>query len=173
VAKPSDYSEIIAIEIAARMVEDGQSLKRIAEDETMPSARTVLRWCRDHPEFDRLLSHARMAKADAYVEEAVPIADEPVTDMAQAARNRLRVQARLDAAAKLNPAKYSAKLAIGAAPDLPEFPLVGSAEPLSKNAIARRICFALAQGLKGVQDGKPPLHLVQTEAESFNDEKQA
>lgn len=145
--RPSEYTEELAMEIAARMVEDCKSLRSIAEDESMPSVRTLVRWCREHPAFDRLLAHARMAKADLLVDEVVEISDEPVADVAQAARNRLRVQARLDAAAKLHPARYAAKLGVGMAFELPSTMTPAEAKR-SQFDVARRLAFALAQGLK-------------------------
>lgn len=146
-ARPSEYTEELAMEIAARMVEDCKSLRSIAEDEAMPSVRTLVRWCREHPAFERLLAHARMAKADFFVDDCVSIADEPVADVAQAARNRLRVQARLDAAAKLFPARYAQKIGVGMAFELPSA-MTPAETRLTQFDIARRLAFALALGLK-------------------------
>lgn len=149
-ARPSNYSHELAAEIAYRMIEGNKSLKGIEADEDMPSVRTMIRWCIDHPEFNVVLAQARMIKADAYVEDAVPIADEQVADLAQAARNRLRVQARLDAAAKLWPAKYSAKLNMNIAQGGVEMPQVQQ-EPMSQFELARRIAWALEAGRRAMQ----------------------
>jgi hypothetical protein len=142
----------LATEIAYRMIDENKSLKGIEEDEDMPSMRTMIRWCIDHPEFNIVLAQARMLKADNYVDEAVPIADEAVEDVAQAARNRLRVQARLDAAAKLWPAKYSAKLNIGHTAALPQ----RLEREQTDIEIARRIAFVLHQSVKTMK-GDPKL----------------
>jgi hypothetical protein len=139
VGKPSEYTEEMAVEVAHRISEGG-SLHKIELDPAMPSARTILRWCREHPDFDRLLAHARCVKADKLFDESVEISDEPVLDAAQAARQRTRVQARQYAAARLNPARYAERLAVGQAPELPPI------ETMGKFAIARRIAFALHEG---------------------------
>jgi hypothetical protein len=150
VARPSAYSDELAVEIATR-VALGEGLRSISESEGMPPMRTLIRWTADHPRFDLMLAQARCIKADQYVDEAVPIADEPAVTLADAARNRLRVQARLDAAAKLNPRRYGAKLGIGGAPELP--PLEPAMSPFE---IARRISFVLALGLNEAQEGPSP-----------------
>lgn len=146
-ARPTSYSDELADTIATRMIEQNMSLRRIAEDPDMPCIRTMVQWTREVPAFGHMLAHARMCKADFHVDECVEISDEPVADVAQAARNRLRVQARLDAAAKLFPARYAQKIGVGMALELPT--LMTPAETrLSQFDVARRLAFALAQGLK-------------------------
>lgn len=149
--RPTIYSDDLAAEIAYRMIEGNASLKDIAADEDMPSVRSMVRWCLDHPPFNVVLAQARMLKADNLVDEAVPIADEVVTDLAQAARNRLRVQARLDAAAKLWPAKYSAKLNIGTASELPRYE-----EKLTDIDRARRLLFGMRFAVHTLQASEEP-----------------
>lgn len=105
-ARPSDYSPDLAVEIAWRSAE-GKSLKTICEGRGMPTLRTVFRWRRDHAEFDRLLQAAHADKADILFEEMIEIADDPVADAAEAARARNRIQARQWACAKLRPDRYA------------------------------------------------------------------
>jgi hypothetical protein len=141
VSSPTSYSDEVAAEIANRIAE-GSSLHKIEKDPTMPSARTVIRWCQQFPEFEKLMAHARLSKADWYFDEAISISDEAVADGAQAARQRTRVQARQYAASRLNPARYAEKLALGQAHDLP--PL----NPPVTLESARRIAFLLQVGLR-------------------------
>lgn len=148
-SRPTGYSEELAVEIANR-ISEGASLHRIAQDEAMPAARTIIRWCSDNPEFERLMAHARLSKADWYFEEAIAISDEEVSDGPAASRQRTRVQARQYAASRLNPARYGEKLALGQARDL---------EPLNPpvtNESARRIAFVLQSALRTQQAAQEP-----------------
>jgi hypothetical protein len=145
VGRPSSYSEKLALDIANRIA-DGSSLRKISMDPWMPSVRTMLHWTREHPEFSQLLAHARFMKAETLVDQMLDIADEPVADSAQAARQKTRVQARMWFAARLNPARYGERLAVGQAPELP--PL----EHMKPLELARRIAFALHQGHQALQD---------------------
>ncbi|MEW6705015.1 MAG: hypothetical protein AB1430_09210 [Pseudomonadota bacterium] len=121
----------------------GESLKKVTADPWMPSLRTVFTWCMDRPEFDRLLAHARLCKADVIFDQVLDVADEPVADATQAARQKTRVHARMWVAARLNPAKYAERVAVGGAP---EFPSLQALQGKSEWEPIRRIAFALAQG---------------------------
>jgi hypothetical protein len=131
------------LEIANRIAE-GSSLHKIEKNPKMPAARTVIRWIHQFPEFDRLLAHARLSKAEVLFDEALDISDEIVADAAQAARQRTRVQARQYAASRLNPARYGERLALGQAP---EFKPLNAPPTLD---VARRISFVLQLGLKTI-----------------------
>lgn len=161
--RPTDYSEELCIEIAARSAE-GQSLKTICEADDMPSLRSVLRWRHVHPEFDQLLMRAHLDKADILFEESVSIADEPVADTAQAMRNKLRVQARQYAAARLNPTRYAERIAVGAAPEFP------ATETLSDFDAARRVAYILQRNLHRLRNERqrigPALALVHDNADT-------
>lgn len=137
-AKPIAYSEELANEIAARVAE-GESLKTLGAMDDMPSLRTLIRWTAEHPEFETQLFHARQAKADGYIEEAVEISDEPVKTLADAARNRVRAQTRLHVAEKLAPRRYGARVGLHGVAGEP--PLM--TRPLSEYEVARRVLFAM------------------------------
>lgn len=144
-ARPELYDEAIALEIANR-VSEGGSLFKIGEDPEMPTARTMLAWCQKHPQFDRLLTHARLNKGDFYFDQSMQIADEEVTTAAEAARQRTRVQSRQWAAARLNPRRYAEKLALGQASDL---------DPLEHRPTeiesARRVAFLFKLAMRALQ----------------------
>lgn len=116
--RPSDFSPEIANEICDRLAK-GESLKAITgsdRDDWMPSETTVRRWLAGeedwNAEFRRQYARAREAQADAYFEEIVDIADEPVSESVEVQRNRLRMDARKWVASKLAPKKYGDKLAL-------------------------------------------------------------
>lgn len=136
--RPTDYTEELGIEVAAR-ISQGATLKEIAQDEAMPSVRAMLNWVHKHPEFDRRYNVAQREKADIILGDVIAIVDEPVADNAQASRQRNRAEYRLRMAQMLNPAKYGQRLGIGGAPELPP---LGEIDPIEG---ARRIAFALAR----------------------------
>jgi hypothetical protein len=130
--RPSDYTAELADQICERIA-DGESLRSICRDESMPSKATVFRWLVEFPDFETKYAHAREAQADTLVDEIVSIADEEVTmiradkhkpgadedaqvevvfDQTAVARNKLRVAARQWTAEKLRPKKYGPKLEI-------------------------------------------------------------
>lgn len=83
----------------------GESLRAICRDAEMPAASTVFAWLAADADFAERYARAREAQADALVDEIIDIADG--TDASgDAARDRLRVEARKWAAARLAPRKY-------------------------------------------------------------------
>jgi hypothetical protein len=125
----------------------------------MPCAATVFTWLRIHPEFLEQYTRAKEESADALVEEMLDISDEASNDWMEVHdkenvgyrlngeainRSRLRVDTRKWIAAKLKPKKYGDKTQTEVTgPDgkdlIPE---------MNETEIARRIAFALAQGMK-------------------------
>lgn len=134
--RPSKYTDNIAAHITTELV-NGRSLRSICvEDEGIPNVATVIKWLAnpEYAEFRAQYARAREAQADILADEILDIADkcrigektttkangdtETVTgDMVD--RSRLQIDARKWYAAKLAPKKYSEKLAIGGADDLP------------------------------------------------------
>lgn len=130
-SRPTDYSQELADLICERIA-NGESLRTICADESMPGKSTVFRWLASYSDFGTKYAHAREEQADLYAESIVEIADEAEVqaihqgeevrlDLSAAAiaRNRLRVDARKWYASKLAPKKYGDKVAIGGADDLP------------------------------------------------------
>lgn len=107
VGRPSTYTPELGASICERIA-CGQSLRTIEAEEGMPAKSTVLRWLFQHADFRDQYAHAREASADALAEDILEIADEE----GDYNRNRLRVDARKWAAAKLKPKKYGERQAI-------------------------------------------------------------
>lgn len=122
VGRPSLYSE----ELAARIVDAliaGQSLRKITQEDWCPSMFTILKWLGEKPEFSAQYMRARELQAEAMFEEILDISDEVevakvVTEDGQVdlkldstavARNRLRVDARKWALARMAPKRYGDK----------------------------------------------------------------
>lgn len=129
--RPSEFTQAIADAICERIA-DGESLRKICAEETMPNKATVFRWMAVHKEFSDQYARAREEQAELLADEIIEIADDGRNDKYidpesrqdrvdhdVIARSRLRVEARKWVAAKLKPKKYGDKVAIGGADDLP------------------------------------------------------
>ncbi|WP_410051366.1 terminase small subunit protein [Bradyrhizobium sp. SZCCHNR2032] len=119
-ARPSDYSPDIVAMICARMSE-GESLRSICRDDSMPDKSTVFRWLAAHAEFRDQYARAREARTDAMAEEILEISDDgsndtyevdgrEVTNQDVIARSRLRVDTRKWLMARMAPKKYGDRL---------------------------------------------------------------
>ena len=96
--RPSIYSQDVADEIAERITA-GESLRKICDDDHMPSTSTFTRWLRDNEAFRAQYVYAREANAQIQASEIVEIADRASPDMAQVAK--LQIDARKWVAARL------------------------------------------------------------------------
>jgi hypothetical protein len=124
--RPSDYDEILAALICARLM-DGESLRTICLDEEMPARSTVHLWLAQHAQFSDQYGKAREFQADTIFDEILDIADDGSNDWMEKrgeqgenlgwkengeaiARSRLRVDARKWMAGKLRSKKYGDKI---------------------------------------------------------------
>jgi len=120
--QPMPYSPATGDAICERIAE-GESLRAICRDDSMPSIATVFRWLAGNPSFSEQYAHAREEQAETLADEIVSISDETVVvsnqggddvslalDATAVARNRLRVDARKWVASKLKPKKYGDKM---------------------------------------------------------------
>jgi hypothetical protein len=115
------YTREVAALICQRMA-DGESLRQICRDESMPCLSTVLKWSREIPEFSQHYAQAREALLEHWAEEINEIADdgsndwvrretaqgrvEIVVDAEHIARSRLRVDTRKWLLSKLLPKRF-------------------------------------------------------------------
>jgi len=123
-ARPTDYTDELAIEICAKIAE-GKALTTICKEEDKPSTVTVYSWLKNDTEFLNMYTRAREDQADTLFDEILTIADDgsndtyldadgnPRVDHDNVQRSRLRVEARKWGAAKLKPKKYGDKLDLG------------------------------------------------------------
>ena len=104
--RPSLFTETLAERICA-LIASGKSLRRICEEEEgMPTAETVRTWLLKHEGFSAQYARAREVQAEHYADEIVEIADTE----ADAAKARVRVDARKWTASKLLPKKYGERI---------------------------------------------------------------
>ena len=116
--RPLEFDQEQADTICQRIAE-GESVRAICRDDSMPAMSTVFKWLSRVPEFAEQYAHAKEEQAETLADEIVAIADEAEVsakvdgedvrlslDATAIARNRLRVDARKWVAAKLKPKKY-------------------------------------------------------------------
>lgn len=126
--RPTKFTPKLADIICARIA-DGESLRSICRDDTMPSKSTVMAWLADdaHQEFRTKYALAREIQADGFVDEMVEIADDGSNDWMEKRsaegdvtgyqengealrRSQLRILTRQWIAEKLKPKKYGNKV---------------------------------------------------------------
>lgn len=103
--RPSSYTQAIADEICEGLA-GGRSLHRLCKEEGFPHEATVYRWLQENDSFRESYAHARDRQADRFASEIIEIVDEEE----DAARARVRMDARKWAASKLAPKKYGDKV---------------------------------------------------------------
>lgn len=113
-ARPSDYTEELGLEICTRVVESDHGLEQVCEADDMPSARTVFRWLAANETFCQ--QYARAKELQGEVQAGRGMRD--ALTATDAALGRLKFDARKWAASKLAPKKYGDKVAlVGGGPD--------------------------------------------------------
>jgi hypothetical protein len=158
-ARPSDYTEELALHICAELA-SGRSLVSICKDDDMPDISTVYRWRLAHPAFRDMYTRAREDQADTLADEIVGIADESINDTyldsdgnertnhEVVARSKLRVDARKWVAAKLKPRSYGDKLDLTHSGEL-------NVKTLSDDDLDKRIAEAAGKaGIAFAADGE-------------------
>lgn len=104
--RPSLYTPEIAAKICDALA-DGQSLRKICKDESMPSEAAVRRWVvEDYEGFAAQYTRARDIGLDCVADEVFEIAD----DGSDHQRDRLRFDARRWYLSKLAPKRYGDKI---------------------------------------------------------------
>ena len=117
------YSQDVAIAICDRLAK-GEPLKRICEDEGMPSYATVRRWEMDDPEFRALSTRAREIGCHAIADECLQIADDGRNDWMEGhgedagwklngehiQRSKLRIETRMRLLGKWLPKVFGDKI---------------------------------------------------------------
>lgn len=119
--RPTDYSTEKAMTIIERMC-DGESLRSICRDESMPHMSTVILWKSKHPEFSDQYETAMRTRAQHLFDELLEIADDNSrdtyvddhgnerTNTEVVARSRLKVDTRKWALSKMIPKLYGDKV---------------------------------------------------------------
>lgn len=127
--RPSDYTPELAIEICRR-ISDGESLRAVCRDDSMPCTSTVMKWAAEKPEFSEQYAKARELLLEHWAEEIIEIADDGTNDWMERKNNegesigwqvngehiqrsRLRADSRKWLLSKLAAKKYGDKIELG------------------------------------------------------------
>lgn len=125
--RPTIYSDTLGDTICAR-ISDGESLRSICRDETMPARSTVFVWLSEIDEFRTKYVRAREFQAESYADEIVELSDATHVEFEGADgvkmalpldhnRARLQIGTRQWVLEKLLPKKYGARVAhVGGGP---------------------------------------------------------
>lgn len=126
--RPKKVTKAIGLAICER-VADGETVRQIGADPTMPDAATIYRAAAADPEFCEQYARAREAQLLRWEDELVEIADDgsndwmerrnaegdalgPVVDHEHISRSKLRVDARKWLMSKRAPKKYGDRVAV-------------------------------------------------------------
>lgn len=103
-ARPTKYTEKLAKEICQRIA-DGESVRAIGRDETMPSSTTIFNWALNNKEFFEQYAQAKEIGMEQAIDELEQIArgEEDVQ------RAKLIIDTRKWIASKKFPKKYGDK----------------------------------------------------------------
>ena len=122
--RPIDYTPGLADRIC-ELLADGQSMRKVCENEWAPAKSVVFRWLRTIPEFADQYAKAKEEAADSMVDDMQDIADDARNDWMtnndpdnpgfrfmgeNVNRSRLRVDTRKWIAARLKAKKYGDKI---------------------------------------------------------------
>lgn len=113
---PSEFTQEIADVICERIA-DGESLRKICSEPSMPNKATVFRWLAQFPTFSDQYARCREEQAETHADGLVDISDErpPLdqfgkVDPGYVAAMRLRIDTRKWVASKLKPKKYGERV---------------------------------------------------------------
>ena len=106
----SAYTPEVAEKFCAAIAEGNRSIRAICKLKGMPSKATVFRWMRAHPEFLEMYELAKDEQAETFIDEVVEIADRCKANKESVQKAKLQIYARIEAAQKMKPKKYGAKL---------------------------------------------------------------
>lgn len=118
VGRPSDYTQELADKICEQIAE-GDSMRTICEQESMPNAATVFRWLRTNEEFSKQYARACEERTEAHNENLLDIGEEAIEAAHEAdpkAANAVVSGYKLKAdnlkwvMSKMKPKKYGDKL---------------------------------------------------------------
>jgi hypothetical protein len=104
------YTTELGAKFCAAVAEGDKSIRAICKLSGMPSKATVFRWLAENEEFRTMYELAKDEQADTFVDEIVDIADNAKGTKIGVAKARLQIYARIEAAQKMKPKKYGAKV---------------------------------------------------------------
>lgn len=116
---PMAYSRFLADRICVEIA-GGKTLAAVSRMEGMPLYQDLLRWRRDHPEFEEMLDIAISDRGEFYFDKIITTIEEAIADKDEVQLARLKTDIYKYAAKISNPRRFSettkidANIAIGA-----------------------------------------------------------
>lgn len=107
--RPSDFTQQVADDICDRLC-DGESLRSICRDETMPAMGTVMRWVATNEAFREQYAHAREAQGEVDADNVSDLGARCARGEIDPQAARVAMDAAKWSAAKRVPKKYGEKL---------------------------------------------------------------
>lgn len=108
-ARLTDYTDDIFNSICEQLA-DGRSLKKICEDDKMPSKATFYNWINNNPDLLDKYARAKSDGSDTLAEDIQDIADGVLTGKYEPQAARVAIDGKKWVASKLKPKKYGDKL---------------------------------------------------------------
>ena len=105
VGRPSKFTQTLADDICERIA-NGESLRSVCRDKSMPDKTTVLRWVDDNKDFCDQYARACARREDSFFDDLIEIADSVTADAAEVAKARVQIDARKWVLSRMNPKKY-------------------------------------------------------------------
>ena len=105
VGRPPKFTQTLADDICERIA-NGESLRNICRDKSMPDKTTVLRWVDDNNDFCDQYARACARREDSFFDDLIEIADSVTADAAEVAKARVQIDARKWVLSRMNPKKY-------------------------------------------------------------------
>ena len=142
VGRPTLYSPELATKFCERMI-NGESMRSICRDESMPCASTICLWRTKHAEFSEQYAIAQDIRAELGFDDIQEIADDGRNDWVATndpenpgyrangehiQRSRLRVDTMKWRLARMSPKKYGERTTIAGDPEAPLLPAQAAAE---------------------------------------------
>lgn len=107
--RPNSYSDEIGTRICERIA-DGESIRRICEDEEFPHRNTVRRWLVDVPAFSAKCARAWDEQADTFTEKQTELAEKVIAGEVDPHAAKVAVSTWQWLASKRAPKRYGDRL---------------------------------------------------------------
>lgn len=108
-ARPTICTKEILDFICQRIV-DGESLRQICKDPTLPNRDTIYSWLQRDKVFSDQYAQARMIQADQFFDEMDEIVRQPMQNMIQIQQARLQIDTMKWRLSKMLPKAYGDKI---------------------------------------------------------------
>lgn len=111
VGRPTKYSEKIADDICTRLVE-GESIRQVCRDPSMPALSSVMLWLRKHPEFSEQYARSRVDQGHTIYGEICEVEEKVASGEMNPNQGRVLIDSKKWRAARMEPRVYGDKVRV-------------------------------------------------------------